>query len=282
MANFSQKLVQDYINELVRNVDNGEIIRSVSFNQFTDFSELPNSMCIYASSVLDEMRSNMRETISDNKERGFFIYGREIAPNIILFVKTGNNKFKTSDGVINNGAVDVTEESANECIRLLSPNQDGYRKYDCVAHFHTHPDLHDGLIPEKYSDQDLYIYAYLNTKFIELNNPGGRITPSYFLGTLMCPKKEDEYGGRIMVSTVFYDKDHMSSDNQLQFFKLPIYEMTNDTKKLYSINGENLCRYESASSHSLGRMATGYYSSDVTDSPIGKKTNKLILSLMNN
>ncbi len=171
-----------------------------SYNQFK-LKELPNSKIILSEECYKKMlsRINMCALSGDELlEYGTFLYGSEIAPNVIYFYHPSQE----NDYVPRKGEFQITGTRMHKEL-LINVERN---MYECIAHVHTHPKASD--VWQYFSYQDYYAIKSLQLNFQP--SDGGKII--FFGGLLTVSEKgrplEDE------ISFIVYD------DKVKEFYKI--------------------------------------------------------------
>ena len=156
MAQILNKLETSY-------VDNNNLLKGVSIDQRTDLKKL-NTKIVFsekASKKLLSMVKNVART--DSREYGVYFFGNTY--NGFIYFDSYGSDFELSDGVYENGAVDVTPQNLEELEQKIEKRFTD-KPCNSVMHFHTHPDtifingVSAEIHPLVMSQNDLYSYGY--------------------------------------------------------------------------------------------------------------------------
>lgn len=183
-------------------------MNSANYNP-NDIYAIAKSTIILSKEVFKVLLELLRKCKDNKREYGCFIFGNEIEENVVLFENNPKTFFKS-----NVDSIDVTEENIKELLENIECG-----RYNTVAHIHTHPNL-EGVLPRNYSDQDLYVYGYLQKNF---QNNNRNIN---YIGGLLTSLVGDEE-----ISFVFYDE---LRESFYRFENIYIYE--NDDKTLFNLD----------------------------------------------
>lgn len=194
--------------ELIDKKDAREMVDGCSFLQ-SDFPLLNDSKILLTEAIVFAIMEKFVKTDLSKKEYGMFLFGHKINDNLFYFDEVGKNDFKSMDREVNVGDSCVLE--------MYSYLKKGY---DAVIHFHTHPNL-DIYDSRNFSDQDLFLYGVLQTRFQMENN---FISYIGLLGSI--------YGGSMELNFVYYD----SSVKKIYRINDIYYQHNNNIIKINSIN----------------------------------------------
>lgn len=212
-----------YIVNRINEGNSTVVVDGAHFNQFT-FPQLPNSSIIFQENCLKKLINHIKNTRNQKKEYGCFLYGKVIANNTIYIEDCG------IDFASEKVNVQPTKENVEELKQKVNLYNTKGRQYDCVVHFHTHPNFEgSGYLPKQISDQDLFSYGILQNNF-QLSQMG----TTYYIGCLMS----DSSNG-IQMSCVFYD----NKNENFYLIKDLFYE--NKKKEIKPINFNNIDIVES-------------------------------------
>ena len=191
------------------------LLASCNIYQY-ELPELPHGKIILSNEVYNKLYSyacdsNKRD--SKMTEFGGYLYGREIAPNVVCFHR--NNIVKMKSG---SGDIETPEKLCEEIVDIIEKTD-----CDCIAHIHTHP-YRDGYYSLFPSNQDLYTYAYLQEQFNQTGNEafflGGLITPltkpgAYVRLNDLCFMYYDRNAKRFYKCDNIFYKDEYGNENPL-------------------------------------------------------------------
>lgn len=187
------------------------IMREANFNP-SDISSIKGSVVVLSKEVFRKLMILLKKCKDNKREYGCFIFGKEIEHNVVLFDTLPETYFKS-----NVDSIDVTKDNVRELLEVIENGS-----YKWVAHIHTHPNL-EGTLTRNYSDQDLYVYGYLQKKFQNKNNSIN------YLGGLLTTLVGDEE-----ISFVFYDELREC------FYRIEnIYIYENEDKSLFKLGTDN-------------------------------------------
>ena len=187
------------------------IMREANFNP-RDISSIKDSVVVLSKEVFRKLMNLLKKCKDNKREYGCFIFGKEIEDNVVLFDTLPETYFKS-----NVDSIDVTQDNVRELLEVIESNC-----YNSIAHIHTHPNL-EGALTRNYSDQDLYVYGYLQKRFQNKNKSIN------YLGGLLTTLVGDEE-----ISFVFYD------DVLECFYRIEnIYIYENDDKCLFKLGTDN-------------------------------------------
>lgn len=223
MTNIAKQALKE-INEKLKNseVDNDNLLMGHRINHKKDMEQICNVKVILSEEIILKIVEFANQNHEQNyREFGTYFYGRMINNIIYISGYTGTD-FCLSDGVYNNGAVDVSEKSLKE---LESLTQKIENPYNIVVHFHTHPSYvinNNGVLIKPasnfYSENDLYSYAY-HQVYMQPNN-----SPVIYLGGLIFNNLNSAE-----INFVFYDSINHEFCNLTNMY----YLMNNN---IYKIN----------------------------------------------
>ena len=184
-------------NSSPKDIDLSNFINSILLNASIyqyGLSKIPHGKVLLSNKVynkLCEYASSSNDNDYDMIEFGGYLYGKEIEDNIIYF------EYNSLHPVVNGrGDIGTPSELSRELEEIMR-----YTDYDCIAHIHTHPfkDNTYALFP---SNQDLYVYAYLQEQF----KVGDRDV--FFLGGLITPLIQPTQDLRLNdLCFIFYDRN---------------------------------------------------------------------------
>ena len=177
-------------------------------------------------------------------EYGTFFYGRLTGKT--LYIDNYLSDFEKADSVFVEAAVNVTKRNMKEKEMLTEKSELNTNPYNVVVHFHTHPAYgitsdHKVFKPNttRYSDQDLYTYAYLQ-KYHQPKSEN-RI---FFIGGLLGVDND-----RSQISAVFYDlgtKDFYNIEGIYYIYHNELFKFNNfdiaNSKKIEDTSGIKLMK----------------------------------------
>lgn len=153
-------------------VNNDILLKGTSINQREDFKNLKTKI-VFGEKASKKLLDMVKKVIStDSREYGAYFFGN-IHDGIVYFDDFGSD-FALTDGVYENGAVEVTPQNLKE---LDQKTEKEYTDKPCnaVMHFHTHPDTmyENGepvvIHPLVMSQNDLYSYGF-HQKYLQPNS----------------------------------------------------------------------------------------------------------------
>lgn len=169
-------------------------------NQF-NFRELPHSRIILSEEVYTRLSGDINLcAFSGNKELEFgtILYGREIQPNVIYF----DIPSSYDDYVPTKRVFDINMNEKSEISQMYKEliNAINGKKYNCIAHVHTHPYI--GGTCRYFSNQDLKMVETLQRDFQPKNGE-----KKYFFGGLLTVGPENTADSD-EISFVFWDENN--------------------------------------------------------------------------
>jgi len=187
------------------------IMREANFNP-SDISSIKGSVVVLSKEVFRKLMNLLKNCKDNKREYGCFIFGKEIEHNVVLFDTLPETYFKS-----NIDSIDVTKDNVRELLEVIESNC-----YNFIAHIHIHSNL-EGALTRNYSDQDLYVYGYLQKKFQYKNKSIN------YLGGLLTTLVGDEE-----ISFVFYDELREC------FYRIEnIYIYENEDRSLFKLGTDN-------------------------------------------
>lgn len=204
-----QKII-DKLNSTNPN-ETDSVMRENDFNP-NDIISVKGSVVVLSKEVFRKLMNLLKDCKDNKREYGCFIFGKEIEHGVVLFDTLPETYFKS-----NVDSIDATKDNIRELLEVIECGN-----YNSIAHIHTHPNL-EGTVSRNYSDQDLYVYGYLQKRFQNKNK-----SINYFGGLLTTLVGDEE------ISFVFYDELRES------FYRIEnIYIYENDNKNLFKLGSNN-------------------------------------------
>lgn len=239
-----------------------------------------NKKIIFSKDVMLEMLDAQLDVFGTNAERGFFIYGKEVAPNMVLFFKTTDNEFynvTVSRTNLSNkekyqkSTLMMSEEALYEVLSNALDREipDHTQAVDSIIHFHTHND--QSINTATYSMKDIYLYSHLLpivNDDLEIIEETRRIK---FYGALMCP---DRIKKEIKLSVVEPYRSYDIDEPNIEMYKMPLYQLSMDASRIDRIDPDKLMSYKLMYCDNVDEMAymsDKCYYNEVTHEESGKK-----------
>lgn len=139
------------------------IIDTASFDQFTDFKSVDDifkieSRVIFSAKAYSKFLNLICQSQRTGGETGCYFLGKEIGNKNSnqIFIDSFTTDFKVEDAFVANGSVVDDDEHRKEIQTQIQQNG-----YDCVFHYHVHP---NNLFFDVFSDQDLSVYEQRATE----------------------------------------------------------------------------------------------------------------------
>ena len=236
---------------------------------------------LFSENVMYEIMHAQMNVLGTFKERGFFIYGKEIAPNVVLFFKTTDNEFLnavvcrknlSNSEVYRKSTVLMGEDSLFEMLdntvdREL-PNKE--KAIDSIVHFHVHNDL--DINTSKFSIKDLYLYSDVLPSINKELSDIGESHKINFYGALMCPDVKKK---RITFNVIESNKSSLKETAKFKICKIPIYQLSNEADMIELVSGNKFFQYAVGYDKEEDKIfyhLTDYiYSDDVTETLKGQR-----------
>ena len=288
--------------------DMEEELVSFSSSEASVDLEQSDKKIIFSEDVVQDMIDAQNDTLMYGNNNGFFIFGKEISPGIVVFFKTTKNHF-----TIEKGSFAVTEEFNTLCMNLnieirnvkdieklknkgiidilniedlidisLMGERSLYEVLDETLNrelpngdkaidsiIHFHTHNNICEYSTDYSIKDLLVYSYLLPSILDSLDDINERTDINFYGTLMCPERLNKTDGIIKVSTVESMKNNSTDDLDFEFNIIPMYKLSNDGSKLEQINSKNFYNYTTYSDNIIKTISNGSYLLDVTNTEDG-------------
>lgn len=236
---------------------------------------------LFSENVMFEIMHTQLNVLGKYMERGFFIYGKEIAPNVVLFFKTTDNEFLnavvcrrnlSNSEVYRKSTVLMGKDSLFEMLdntvdREL-PNKE--KAIDSIVHFHVHNDLN--INTSKFSLKDLYLYSNILPSINEELEAIGESHRINFYGALMCPDVKKK---RIIFNVIESNKSDLKETAKFKINKIPIYQLSNEGDMIESVSGNKFFQYiigyDEEKDRAFYHLTDYIYADDVTDTLKGQK-----------
>lgn len=181
-------------------VDNNNLLKGTNIDQRTDFKKLSTKI-VFSEKASKKLLSMVKSVANtDSREYGVYFFGNTY--NGFVYFDDFGSDFASTNGVYENGGVDVTSKNIEE-LNIKTEKEYTDRPCNAVMHFHTHPDtiIENGvpavIHPLVMSQNDLYSYAY-HQKYLQPNSGN---TVLYFGGMLSKNHNSPEF------SVVTFDDD---------------------------------------------------------------------------
>ena len=153
-------------------VNNNDLLTGTNINQRTDFQKL-NTKIVFGEKASKKLISMVKDVVKmDSREFGVYFFGHTY-DGFVYFDDFGSD-FALSDGVYENGAVEVTPQNLEELDQKTEMSLTD-KPCNVVMHFHTHPDtmykngIPVAIHPLVMSQNDLYSYGY-HQKYLQPNS----------------------------------------------------------------------------------------------------------------
>ena len=220
-----------------------DTLNEARIDHTTDMNKFHVSV-VFNERCLKKIIKMNNETRRELAEHGTFFYGR-IKDNT-LYIEEYLSDFEKADSEFVEAAVNVTDRNMKEVSLLTEHSMVNTKPYNVVVHFHTHPAyvISKGFRVFKpnttrYSEQDLYTYAYMQ-KYRQPTTGNAVL----FTGGLLAVDEE-----RSQISMVFYDavrKDFFNINNLYYMFHDELYKFNNfditQSKKIEDTSGIKLMK----------------------------------------
>jgi len=235
-----------------------------------------NKRIIFTEEVMSKIINAELLVLGTSYEKGFFIYGKEISPNTILFFKTTDNefpniiitrRFTNADILYKKRTVTMSEDSLFEILdnSLDRELADHTKAIDSIMHFHAHNDT--SINSSFFTLKDMFLYSNILPKI----NDG--------LDLIQSNHKLNIYAGIMYPhnnNVSFYTIESKINDLDELAFKMsiiPTYLITEDLKNVYRIYNNNFLDYyvEYDSNEDMNRyhIKDSEYGKHITDTELG-------------